>query len=111
MSLVLKVLKAKLASLQPQKPKSFREAWACLQLLLLEATRWLTCCCCYQCRKPFSYTKPGKKEDWSAHRKAATCPAQLKVSTIDKRTIGEGLSHACLQCPFYVLYVNLQKFH
>ncbi|KAA6417643.1 MAG: hypothetical protein FRX49_12435 [Trebouxia sp. A1-2] len=81
---------AKLASLQPKNPQGLR---ACIELSLLELVRFLTCCCCYQCRKPFAFTKPNKREGWSAHR-AASCPAQLKVSTIDKRTIEVKITYA-----------------
>jgi len=76
---------AKLTSLHSKNPQGLR---AHIELFLLELVRFLTCCCCYQCRKPFGFTKPNKREGWSAHR-AASCPAQLKVSTVDKRTIGK----------------------
>ena len=74
-----------IAKLQPKRTKGL---WPRLEALLLAAVWWFTCCCCYQCRKPFGFTKPNKKEDWSAHKEVKSCPAQLKVSTIDKRTIG-----------------------
>ncbi len=85
MSAELQGFEAKLASLHPKNPQGLR---AHIELFLLELVRFLTCCCCYQCRKPFGFTKPNKREGWSAHR-AASCPAQLKVSTVDKRTIGK----------------------
>ncbi|KAL0046952.1 hypothetical protein WJX82_002748 [Trebouxia sp. C0006] len=81
---------AKLASLHPKNPQGLR---AHIELFLLELVRFLTCCCCYQCRKPFGFTKPNKREGWSAHR-AASCPAQLKVSTVDKRTIEVKITYA-----------------
>lgn len=81
---------AKLASLQPKNPQGWP---ARIELFLLELVRFLTCCCCYPCRKPFALTKPNKRERWSAHR-AASCPAQLKVSTVDKRTIEVKITYA-----------------
>ena len=89
----------KLAKLKPKQAKGF---WPRLEELLLAAVWWLTCCCCYQCRKPFGFTKPNVKEDWSAHKKVKTCPAQLKVSTIDKRTIGIVLIWRSAICCLYL---------
>lgn len=86
---------AKLASLQPKNAQGWR---ARIELFLLELVRFLTCCCCYQCRKPFAFTKPTKREGWSAHR-AVSCPAQLKVSTVDKRTIGKDQPATAVACP------------
>lgn len=40
--------------------------------------------------------KQGKKEDWSVHKKDRSCPAQLKVSTINKRTVGRPSSNSLI---------------
>ena len=76
----------KLASLQPRQANG---VWPRLESFLLTVFWWFSCCCCFQRQKPFGLTKQSKKEDWSAHRKDRFCPAQLKVSTIDERTIGK----------------------
>ena len=69
---------------------SKRKGWSArIVTFLLELTRWLTCCCCCQSRQSFALFTPKRKKDWSALKKATSCPAQLKVSTVDKQTIGE----------------------
>ena len=84
-------LNTKTAALQQRHAKAI---WPCLVDYLLATIWWLSCCCCFQRQKPFGLTKQSKKEDWSAHKKDTSCPAQLKVSTINKRTIGRSSSNS-----------------
>ncbi|KAL3141638.1 hypothetical protein ABBQ32_004870 [Trebouxia sp. C0010 RCD-2024] len=69
-------------------------AWRRLQVSLVTNVWWISCCCWYPRREPFDITSHNRTDHRAAHRKARSCPAQLKVSTVDKRTIEVKITYA-----------------